>query len=74
MVVIDRDDIGNLEDLLRLVLISEKCGNTIVVVDGGKLDKNVTQKKRPGVLQTFRCPLCDKCYRREYFFSKHQLC
>ena len=24
---IDRDDIGNLEDLIRIVLIDEECGN-----------------------------------------------
>ena len=33
------------------------------------LDKN--EKKKPGVLQTYRCPLCDKCFMREYFCSKH---
>ena len=34
---IDRDDIGNLENLLRLVLINEGCGNPKVVVGGGEL-------------------------------------
>ena len=32
---IDIDDIGNLEDSLRLVFIDENCGNLIVVNDGG---------------------------------------
>ena len=45
----DRDDIGNLEDLLRLVLINEECWNPKVVVDGGELAKNVNQKKKPDV-------------------------
>ena len=33
---INRDDIGNLEDSPRLLLIDEECGNLIVVNDGGK--------------------------------------
>ena len=31
----DRDGNGNLEDLLRLVLINEECWNPKVFVDGG---------------------------------------
>ena len=31
---IDRDIIGNSEDLIKLVFIDEKCGNLKVVVDG----------------------------------------
>ena len=57
--------------LLRLVLISEECGNPKVVADGGELTRNINQKKKPDVLQACRCPLCDKCYRREYFFYKN---
>ena len=68
---IDKDDIGNLVDLLRLVLINEECGNPKVFVDGGELTRNIAQKKKPDVLQACRCPLCDKCSRREYFFYKH---
>ena len=64
-----RDDIGNLEDLL--VLINKECGNPKVVIDGGELTRNINQKKKPGVLQAYRCPICDKCYWREYFFKKH---
>ena len=59
---IDGDDIGNLEDLLTLVLINGECGNPKVVVDGGELTRNITQKN---FLQACRCPLCDKGYRRE---------
>ena len=65
---IDRDDIGNLEDLLRLVLINGECGNPKIVVDGGELTRNITQKN---VLQACRYPVCDKCYRRKYFLNKH---
>ena len=68
---IDRDDIGNLEDLLRLVLINEECGNPTAVADGGELTKNINQKKKPDVLQACQCPLCYKCYMREYFFNNH---
>ena len=66
---IDIDDIGNLEDLLRIVFIHEECGNLKVFVDGRELTGNINKKKKPGVLQAYRCPLCDKCYRREYFFN-----
>ena len=31
----NRDGTGNLEDLLRLVLINEECWNPTVFVDGG---------------------------------------
>ena len=66
---IDIDDTGNLEYLLRIVFIHEECGNLIVFVDGRELTGNINKKKKPGVLQAYRCPLCDKCYRREYFFN-----
>ena len=64
---IDIDDIGNLEDLLRIVFIHEKCGNLEVFVDGGELTRNISKEKKPGVLQAYRYLLCDKCYRKEYF-------
>ena len=57
---IDRDGIGNLEDLLRLLFINEECWNPKVVVHGGELARNINQKKKPDVLQACRCPLCDK--------------
>ena len=68
---IDIDDIGNLEDLLRIVFIHEECGNLKVFVNSGKLSRIINEKKNPGVLQTYRCPLCDKCFMREYFYNKH---
>ena len=38
---IDRYEIGNLEDLPKLVFIHKKCGNLKAVVDGGELIKNI---------------------------------
>ena len=68
---IDRDAIENLENLLRLVLINEECWNPKVIVPSGELARYINRKKKPDVLQACRCPLCDKCYRQEYFFNKH---
>ena len=48
-VIDDIDDVGNLEDLLRIVIIHEKCGNLKVFVDGGELTRNINKKKMPGV-------------------------
>ena len=65
---IDIDDIGNLEDLLRIVFIQKNVGilkYSLTV----ELTGNINKKKKPGVLQAYRCPLCDKCYRKEYFFN-----
>ena len=63
---IDKADIGNLEDLLRVVLINESCGNLKGVIDGGQLTRNINQKKK-----TFYKPIDDrsveKCCRREKF-------
>ena len=28
-------------------------------------------EQKAGVLQAYKCLLCDKCFRREYFFNKH---
>ena len=41
---IDIDDIGNLEDLLRIVFIHE-CGNLKVFVDGGELPEILTKRR-----------------------------
>ena len=34
---VDRNGIGNLDDLLRLMLINKDCWNPHVVVDGGEV-------------------------------------
>ena len=43
---IDKDDIRNLEDSLRLVFINEECGNLIVVNGGGELTENTSRKRQ----------------------------
>ena len=68
---IDIDDIGNFEDLLRIVFIHKECGNLKVFVNGEKLTRNINKQKKSGVLLAYRCPLCDKCYRKEYLFNKN---
>ena len=40
---IDKDDIENLEDLVRIVFIHEECGNLIVFADGGELTGNINK-------------------------------
>ena len=52
--------------------IHEECGNFKVFVDGGELSRNTNKKKKPGVLQAYRCPICDKCYMIECFFNKNE--
>ena len=42
---IDIDDIGNLEDLLRVVSIDEACGNLKVVIDDGEFSRNINRKR-----------------------------
>ena len=42
-----------------------------VFVDGAELTRNINKKEKTGVLQAYRCPLCEKCSRLEYFFNKH---
>ena len=44
---------GNLEDLPRLVFLNEGFGNLEVVVDGGKLTRNITKRRN----QTFYKPM-----------------
>ena len=44
------------------MLINEECGHPKVVADGRQVTANINQIKKP---------LCDKCYRRQYFFNKH---
>ena len=38
---IDIDDIGNLEDLLRIVFLHQEFGNLKVFVDDGELTRNI---------------------------------
>ena len=63
---IDIDDVGNLEDLLKIVFIHEERDR-----DGRELTRNNNKEKKSGILQAFRILLNEKCFRQEYFFNKH---
>ena len=63
------DDFRNLDDLLRIVLIHEECGNLKVFIDGGVHTRNINKQKNPGILYAYKCPLLGKCYRRDYSFN-----
>ena len=62
---IDIDEIGNVEDLPKLVFINEECGNLQLVNDGGELTRNINQKKKSNFSQSLGCPLSDKYCKRE---------
>ena len=47
------DDIGNLEDLLKLVFIDKKCGHLKVVLMMENLLEILTQKKTSGIFQAY---------------------
>ena len=68
---IDIDDIGNLDDLLRIVFIHEECGVLKVFIDDGELTRNINKKKKRGILKACRCPLCEKFIDQSVFFNKH---
>ena len=69
---IDIDYTGNIENLPRIVFIYEECGNLKVFFDSGELTRIINEKKKPGILQTYRCPnVCEKCFMRAYFCNKH---
>ena len=51
--------IGILEDLPRLVFVEKECGNLKVFINGEDLTRSI-DKKKPDVLQTYRCPLGGK--------------
>ena len=52
-------------DLPKLIFIDGERGNLKVGVDGGKLTRNNNRKRKSEVLQAYRCPLPDKCYRQD---------
>ena len=41
------------------MFIDEECWYLKVVVDIGELTRNITKKKKPDVLQAYKCPLCE---------------
>ena len=52
-------------DLPKLMFIDEECGNLKVVFDVGWFTRNNNRKRKSEVLQAYRCPFCDKCYRQD---------
>ena len=69
-VVIDEEDpdgivingILNSQNLPRTVFMYQECWHLKVIADGGELTRNIN-KKKPHVLQAYKYPLCDICYR-----------
>ena len=59
----------NLEDLLRIVFSYGECGNLKGFVDSGELTRHINKNKKSGVLQSYTCPLCDKCFRQRLFLQ-----
>ena len=47
---IDIDDFRKFDDLLRIVLIHEECGNLKVFIDSGEHTRNINKQKNPGIL------------------------
>ena len=62
---IDIDRTGNLMNVPRLLFVDEECGNLGVVVDGGQLTRDNNRKRKSEVLQAYKCPLCEQCFRRD---------
>ena len=56
---VDKDGIGNVEGLSRLVFIDEEYENLKAAVDGGELTRNINKRKKPFVLQAYTSPFCD---------------
>ena len=52
-------------DLPTIKFIDKEYGKSKVVVDGRQLIRNNNRKRKSEVLQAYRFPLCDKCYRRD---------
>ena len=59
MVIDDIDDVGNLEDLLKIVIM-KNVGILKYLPTVGELTRNINKKKRSGVWEAYICPLCDK--------------
>ena len=55
--VIEIDGILNLQNPPKTVFIDQECCNLKVIVDGGELIRNIN-KKKPDILQAYKCPLC----------------
>ena len=58
---VDIDGTGSVEDLPRLALIDQEYENRNAVADGEDLTGNINKRKKPAVLQSYRCQFCEKC-------------
>lgn len=54
----------------RLPSLNEEYGNLILIVHGGERIKHINKKTKSHVLQTSRCPFCDKCFKLRVFFQQ----
>ena len=65
-------NIGKLQNLLRVVFIDEECGDLKIVIDGGKLTRNINQKKNKSShwkLSRKKCVLrCVSVWESEVFW------
>ena len=52
-------------DLPKFIFIDEECGDLKIAVAGRWFTRNNNRKRKSEVLQAYRCPLCDKCYRQD---------
>ena len=59
----------------KVLIKGDNTSDKINIVEeelhGIDIDENVSKKKKPDILQVYRCLLCDKCYRREYYFMRN---
>ena len=62
---IDRNLLETYWNYHKLMFINEECWNLKVVVHGGELTRNNDRKRKSEVLQTYICPLLDKCYKQD---------
>ena len=67
---IEIHDIGNFENLLRLVLIDEECGilKNLLMVEN--LLETLTKRKSQTFYEPSDLHSCDKCCRRGHYFNK----
>ena len=55
---VEIDEILNLGNLSKTIFIDYEWCNMKIVIDKGELTRNITIKKKPEVLQAYKCSLC----------------
>ena len=66
------DGILSLKNLPRPMFIDQECSNMQVIIDRGELARNIN-KKKPDVLQAYKCPLCDICWARAFLQPAYKI-